>query len=74
MLLAGDKNAWKKLLCHANPGVTLVVLEQHIVARLELLDETILKVESFLFAVDHNVLHVPNVAHKQIGAPQDAHG
>ena len=63
VLFSGNKNAWKQFFCHTNPRVGLIILEQHVIAWLELLDKTILKVEGFFLAIDNNIFHIPDVAH-----------
>ena len=55
---AGDVDARVALAGQLDVGVGLVVAQQHVEARLVLLDEIVLEGEGFLFVVDQNVVDV----------------
>ena len=63
---ASQKNTWIMLLGHHYPG--LIILQEHIVMRLILLYERILEIQSILLGGHHDVAHIGNVTHQQIGA------
>jgi len=66
--VARHKHARIVFVGHHNPGVGFVVLEQHVVARFELLDHGVFKVERILLGGHHHVGHISNSAHQHVGA------
>ena len=73
VFFTGEKYTWKNLLCDTNPWVGFVICEQAVVSRLEVLDKTVLQIESLVLAVNYYVLEVANVANKQVGAYDGMH-
>ena len=51
----------------ANPGISLAVLEEDVVAGFVLLYQIVLEQQCVSFAVHHRILHVGNLADKQAG-------
>ena len=66
--LAGHEYAGIQFAGHDNPGIRLVVLEQHVVVRLIMLYHGVLQMESVFLGGHHDETQVDDVAHKQIGA------
>ena len=56
-----------RVVGHADAGVGLSVLEQHVVARVVLLDETVLKQQRVLLGVDHGVAYVAYLRYEHLG-------
>ena len=67
-LLARHEDARKKLLRNHNPGIRLIVFQQHVVARLVFLDHGVLEMKGILLGAYNDETHVDDIAHKQICA------
>lgn len=57
----------KVFVGHADAGIGLTVLEQHVVARIIFLDECVLEQQSVFLAVDNRIADVFNLAHQYLG-------
>ena len=61
------ENTRKVFVGHANAGIGLAVLEQHIVAWIVFLDQCVLKQQCIFFAVDDRIADVFYLAHQYLG-------
>ena len=61
----GAEHAGKRLFRHADAGVGLVVLQQHVVPWLVLLDEVVFQQQGVFLGVDHDVAYVRNLGDEQ---------
>ena len=63
----GHEHPGKGLLLDADPGVGLVVLEQHIVFGLVLLDQVVLEQQGICLGSDHDVIDPCDLGHQDTG-------
>ena len=61
--LAGKKHLRELILAHAYPWIGLGILQKDIIARLELLDEIILKQQGICLGVNDRILRVSDLRH-----------